>query len=68
VIVAYYTSTLEVSKEHKFDCYSSQNVQTDSKEDYELHVIQIKWPKVSYPNKTSLEKKGIEGKGRPWEI
>ena len=28
-------------------------------------VIQIHWSKVSYPNKASLEKKGIEGKGRP---
>jgi hypothetical protein len=49
------------------DCYYC-SFQTNNNEEYERHVVQKHWPKVAYPNKVSLEKMGIKGKDKPWEI
>jgi len=50
----------------EYECYYC-SIQTNNKDDYERHVVQKHWPKVGYPNKASLEKMGIEGKGKWWE-
>jgi hypothetical protein len=54
--------------EPRFDCYYCDSYQSDTEADYERHVV-LKHPKKqAYPSRADLEKLGIRGKGREWEI
>lgn len=51
-------------QEVEYDCYYCDKYQTNSKDNYEIHVLQKHTGKVCYPNKLSLEKMQIKGKGK----
>jgi hypothetical protein len=54
--------------EPRFDCYYCGNYQTNIETDYQHHVV-LKHPrKQAYPSRAELEKLGIHGKGKEWEI
>ena len=58
----------EKNSQSEYDCYYRDNYQTNSKHDYECHIV-LKHPrKLTYPSKVDLDKMGIEGKDKPWEI
>jgi hypothetical protein len=52
-----------------FECYYCHDFSsTTNKKEYESHVV-LKHPrKLAYPSKYDLQKKGIESKGKRWEI
>jgi hypothetical protein len=50
-----------------FECYYCQ-FKTDMKSDYERHVVQVHPKKQCYPGKVELDRLGIGGKGKSWEI
>jgi uncharacterized C2H2 Zn-finger protein len=50
-----------------FECYYCQFM-TDIKLDYERHVVQAHPKKQCYPGKVELDRLGIAGKGKSWEI
>jgi hypothetical protein len=50
-----------------FECYRCQ-FKTEIKSEYEKHVL-AKHPRMlCYPNRADLERLGIAGKGKSWEI
>ena len=51
-----------------YSCYYCNTYQTDLEKSYERHVILThpKWP--TYPSKVDLERLGIHGQGKRWEI
>lgn len=62
----------EITKKDMEDCYYScyycDSFKTDSKEDYESHVINkhgLGHP--CYPSKPDLEKQGLKAQGKEWE-
>jgi hypothetical protein len=60
----------ESSKSNNFlySCYYCHDYQTHSERDYESHII-LKHPnKPAYPCKADLQRMGLEGKGKSWEI
>jgi uncharacterized C2H2 Zn-finger protein len=50
-----------------FECYYCK-FKTDMKADYERHVVQAHPKKQCYPGKVKLDRLGIGGKGKSWEI
>jgi hypothetical protein len=50
-----------------FECYYCQ-FKTDIKLDYERHVVQAHPKKQCYPGKAELDRLGIGGKRKSWEI
>jgi predicted transcriptional regulator len=50
-----------------YSCYYCDNFKTNSKYDYETHVIMRHGHSPAYPNKAELEKLGLEAQGKSWE-
>jgi len=50
-----------------FECYYCP-FKIDIKLDYERHVVQAHPKKQCYPGKVELDRLGIGGKGKSWEI
>ena len=51
-----------------YSCYHCDNFETNTKQDYESHVI-FRHPHMpGYPSKADLRMLGIQGKGKEWEI
>jgi replicative DNA helicase Mcm len=66
--VSSHNTTASAVKSISFDCYYCDNYKTNSRDEYERHVI-LKHPtKPCYPGKADLEKLGLTGKGQNWEI
>jgi hypothetical protein len=66
--VSSHNTTASAVKSISFDCYYCDNYKTNSRDEYERHVI-LKHPtKPCYPGKADLEKLGLTGKGQSWEI
>jgi hypothetical protein len=49
-------------------CYYCSDFRTDSKGDYETHVIMRHGHSPAYPNKPEIEKLRLKAQGRNWEI
>ena len=66
--VVSYNAVNPIYQSTNFDCYYCDSCKTNSKDEYERHVI-IKHPtKPCYPGKADLEKLGLIAKGQSWEI
>jgi hypothetical protein len=51
-----------------YSCYYCRDCQTHSEREYESHVILKHSKKPAYPCKADLQRLGIKGKGKNWEI
>jgi hypothetical protein len=51
-----------------YSCYYCNNLQVDNERDYEHHVVVNHPNKLAYPSKADLERLGIQGKTKSWEI
>jgi hypothetical protein len=62
------TNTTASPQSFLFKCYHCDNFQTNSEGDYERHVILNHPRKPCYPSKPDLERLGLKGMGKKWEI
>jgi hypothetical protein len=51
-----------------YSCYYCNTYQTDLEKSYERHVILTHPKRPTYPSKVDLERLGIHGQGKRWEI
>jgi hypothetical protein len=51
-----------------YSCYYCNTYQTDLEKNYERHVILTHPKRPAYPSKVDLERLGIHGQGKRWEI
>jgi proteasome lid subunit RPN8/RPN11 len=51
-----------------YSCYYCNSYQTDLEKNYERHVILSHPKRPAYPSKVDLERLGIHGQGKGWEI
>jgi hypothetical protein len=58
----------DVEEYYLYSCYYCNSFKTNSKGDYESHVVLTHPGKVSYPSKPDLAILGVEAKGKEWEI
>jgi hypothetical protein len=55
-------------QQFRFECYYCDIFKTDTKKDYESHVV-LKHPrKPCYPSRAYLDRFGLDAKGKDWEI
>ena len=60
----------QAGKQHNFmySCYYCNSYQTDLERNYERHVILTHPKRPAYPSKVDLERLGIQGQEKRWEI
>ena len=51
-----------------YSCYYCNSYQTDLEKSYERHVILTHPKRPAYPSKVDLERLGLNGQGKRWEI
>ena len=53
---------------YMYSCYYCNTYQTHLEKNYERHVILTHPKRPAYPSKVDLERLGIQGQGKRWEI
>ena len=56
------------TKLYMYSCYYCNSYQTDLEKNYERHVILTHPKRPAYPSKVDLDRLGIHGQGKKWEI